>query len=353
MECSRSRIPFALLQSICTPEDSPRSATPTSTKALLTGQKQLPPSATSLATQLPTSTSTLPTSARLLPTATTQLDTPTTISSLSSSATTVTTDSSTETRSKQQLWRPFLDPAPTADVHQSSVTTTILSSVTVTTSSSTSSCRPTVLPTTRSSFPPPSSDVPLDLSTRSQPGSAKHSHSSQSASTRPPSSFKTEAVTFTTKPSTAPTSTTTRTATHNLSDYNRSLTTLRRSHLHALSSLQAQHSRDKQALQKSPWLIPSVNVYYQQQAVKLKQTYQQRVSALIHQRCTRDGVKSGLFTPQGSVILESWWNQHQENPFPDARTIDQLVYSTGLSNKQVRKWFTNRRHRYRKSSKPY
>ena len=363
LECSRTRIPFTLLQSICTPEDTPQATTPPSTRALLTSHKQVSTSATPL---IPTST--IPTSVRLLPTSTKPL--PTSSTPLTASATTIrSTVGSTTSNAKPQLWRPFLDSASATSLHQSAVSTTastvtIVSTSTTITSSSTVS-PPTLSSTTRNSSPAFSSDMPLDLSAKPQlsctrllEASTRPLQSSQPTTTRlqssqptatgllqssQPTTARPVAVTVGTKPSEAP-----------VSDYNKSLTSLRRSHLKALSSLQAQLSMDRQAIQKSPWLVPSVNAYYQQQAAKLERAYLKRVSSLkTQQRCIRDRVTPGLFTPQGCGILESWWNQNLENPFPNAETIHQLVCSSGLSNKQVRKWFINRRHRSRKSSRPY
>ena len=45
------------------------------------------------------------------------------------------------------------------------------------------------------------------------------------------------------------------------------------------------------------------------------------------------------------TVLNSWYVEHENNPYPTARCISQMAKDTGLANAQIRKWLANRRLR--------
>uniref|UniRef100_A0A7E4VDP3 Homeobox domain-containing protein n=1 Tax=Panagrellus redivivus TaxID=6233 RepID=A0A7E4VDP3_PANRE len=55
----------------------------------------------------------------------------------------------------------------------------------------------------------------------------------------------------------------------------------------------------------------------------------------------RAGIK-----PQAAAVLHSWFNEHITDPYPDHETSCMLAWKTGITPKQLRDWFGNRRRYY-------
>ena len=45
-----------------------------------------------------------------------------------------------------------------------------------------------------------------------------------------------------------------------------------------------------------------------------------------------------------TAILEDWMKTHEEFTYPKADDLKDLIESTGLTDKQIRVWFTNNRN---------
>lgn len=44
------------------------------------------------------------------------------------------------------------------------------------------------------------------------------------------------------------------------------------------------------------------------------------------------------------VLLQQWLEEHENCPYPTLEDLEDLTVSTGLTEKQVRVWFTNFRN---------
>ncbi|XP_046573839.1 uncharacterized protein LOC124281872 [Haliotis rubra] len=53
-------------------------------------------------------------------------------------------------------------------------------------------------------------------------------------------------------------------------------------------------------------------------------------------------------SPESIVLMEKWYHEHLNNPYPTQTEAEDMANKGGITLSQVRKWFSNKRHRTRK-----
>lgn len=53
-------------------------------------------------------------------------------------------------------------------------------------------------------------------------------------------------------------------------------------------------------------------------------------------------------SPEAIVLMEKWYHEHLNNPYPTQTEAEDMANRGGITLSQVRKWFSNKRHRTRK-----
>ncbi|XP_067654433.1 uncharacterized protein [Haliotis asinina] len=75
---------------------------------------------------------------------------------------------------------------------------------------------------------------------------------------------------------------------------------------------------------------------------------EKRVTTLENQGKMSARPVSRNLNPESIVLMEKWYLEHLNNPYPTQTEAEDIANKGGISLSQVRKWFSNKRHRTRK-----
>ncbi|XP_067654426.1 uncharacterized protein [Haliotis asinina] len=75
---------------------------------------------------------------------------------------------------------------------------------------------------------------------------------------------------------------------------------------------------------------------------------EKRVTTLENQGKMSARPVSRNLNPESIVLMEKWYHEHLNNPYPTQTEAEDMANKGGISLSQVRKWFSNKRHRTRK-----
>ena len=102
----------------------------------------------------------------------------------------------------------------------------------------------------------------------------------------------------------------------------------------------------------------SINTYYNRKLVTLLGSVEHKLSAIESDNKSKPGTgkrcvmnqKKGRLLPKHAVnILESWYQENLENPYPVRDVTLSMASEGGITVEQIRKWFANKRNRSRNS----
>ena len=100
----------------------------------------------------------------------------------------------------------------------------------------------------------------------------------------------------------------------------------------------------------------SINKYYNKKLLTLLESVEQKLSAYEltstskHGKRNVTGQKKSRLLPKHAVkILESWYQENLENPYPSRDVTLSMAAEGGITVEQIRKWFANKRNRSRNS----
>lgn len=100
----------------------------------------------------------------------------------------------------------------------------------------------------------------------------------------------------------------------------------------------------------------SINKYYNRKLVTVLESVEQKLSLIESSgKCRKSAVrtqqtnskKSRLLPKHAVKILESWYQENLENPYPSREVTLSMASDGGITVEQIRKWFANKRNRSR------
>ncbi|KAH3883405.1 uncharacterized protein LOC127834374 [Dreissena polymorpha] len=99
----------------------------------------------------------------------------------------------------------------------------------------------------------------------------------------------------------------------------------------------------------------SINAYYNRKLLALLENVEEKLATLEsikaagRKRCIMANKKSRLLPKQAVKMMESWYSENLENPYPSRESTLSMAEEGGISVEQIRKWFANKRNRTRNS----
>ncbi|XP_052797627.1 uncharacterized protein LOC128229838 [Mya arenaria] len=101
----------------------------------------------------------------------------------------------------------------------------------------------------------------------------------------------------------------------------------------------------------------SIHVYYNRKLQSLLECVEEKLSALEsgkhhggkRQTTTQVEKKSRLLPKHAVKLMETWYSENLENPYPSRETTLTMAAEGSITVEQIRKWFANKRNRSRNS----